>query len=613
MKAYKYLLPKALFLIALSSLFVLLSCEKESNSNLNQGQATLSVVLAGIETNSEDLALEKSSNTKTTASAPEVLEIPINKNLSAYVTLEEEKHNTNQKKLNSLNKIGASELSAITAGVQYGILVYDGDNLVPNGQRIFTAGQEASAQPFALDGGKTYTFIGYSRNSTTSIPTVSNSSKLSTAQIKDETGDLLFIKKQQTVNAGSNNLSISLKHQFTLVTTQLKVGTTFEGVIQQVQSGSFAKSRDKASLKLADGIITYSATEQTSAISFPTIAAPGVTTIQSNPNLLIAGNSNNIVTYTFPSIKVNNIIGTIPATTFNMQAGKKYNLIITLDVPCKTNSFTLTNRINGGGSVTSVDSLSKTFYSLSTKQNLVFNFTLIDNNFNIFINNKPLFEARYLITTRTRTTTRSRANTSQNWPNWTNTGNFTESSSSYTSWQAHDADFQASSNVNIRTMVFSDANYWGEGTVSAIYNIAGTETNPTVRITIQSNGSSTITGKRTTTSTTQRTINTISAPSYPNNPSNDDYLNNPIHNASPITEVITTSANQIQQTRVETYTAIRSMEFRKNSVPFLSNGTRDVIRIKQSTKHSFPKSGTSITDLSAILSPMLNVNCTTNQ
>jgi hypothetical protein len=48
--------------------------------------------------------------------------------------------------------------------------VYDGDNLIANGSKEFIAGEESNQNGFDLDGGKTYTFIGYSNNSTTSLP-----------------------------------------------------------------------------------------------------------------------------------------------------------------------------------------------------------------------------------------------------------------------------------------------------------------------------------------------------------------------------------------------------------------------------------------------------------
>ncbi|MCA5006604.1 fimbrillin family protein [Sphingobacterium bovistauri] len=556
MKTFNYFSPKTLVLIILFSNAVLSSCKKESNTELSKGPATLSVVLVGIDTDSEDLALEKSSNTKTATSAPEVLEIPINKNLSAYVTLDEEKNDISQKKHNSLNKIGASEITQITAGVQYGILVYEGDDLIPNGQRIFTAGQEATALPFTLDGGKTYTFIGYSRNSTTSIPTVSNSSKLSTAQINDETGDLLFVKKQQEVSTGNNNLSITLKHQFTRVTTQLKVGTTFEGVIQQVQSGTFAKSREKASLKLFNGMITYSATEQTSTISFPTIAAAGVTSIQSSSNLLIADDSNNVVTYTFPSIKVNDIIGTIPATSFSMQAGKKYNLIITLDVPCVLNNPTISFETKNGIPYST---------NVSSNHSIKVNFRKLDNSFNIIFGNTPLFEARYKTRSRTldrgsnrsrrgQTITRKRMQTRQgnqnsnansnSWwngsgtntsewsvykyqePTWELTTSF-NAMSGWSTWTRDDINFEnlPSDYDIIRNSKFKNStDYWGINNISQIYSLEATiQQTPILSVVIDNSGIK-LYSRKTNIDNTLYEIELINSPSIPTN--NSKYSNN---------------------------------------------------------------------------------------
>jgi hypothetical protein len=68
-----------------------------------------------------------------------------------------------------------------------------------------------------------------------------------------------------------------------------------------------------------------------------------VNSISSTPTLLIAPSSTNIVTYSFPEITVNDTTAAIPPLNFNMQAGKKYNLILTFDVPCRKNSVYLEN------------------------------------------------------------------------------------------------------------------------------------------------------------------------------------------------------------------------------------------------------------------------------
>jgi hypothetical protein len=580
---------RALFLLLLTLIF---SCQKETDKLFEKGPAKLSVQLIGIQSENEDFSANKSASAITTEMAPDVLEIPINNNLSAYVTLEEENVNKNiQTKLNPSNKYAAKEVSGVTPGVLYGILVYDGDNLVANGHKIFTAGQESlsSTSGFALDGGKTYTFIGYSRNSTT-IPTVSNPEKLSTARINDETGDLLYYRHVQTVSTGENNLRITLRHKFTLVTTEVKVGTTYSGKIQEIQTGQFAQSKDKASIKLSDSTITYSTTNKTSNITFPTIASGGVTSVKSNPNLLIAANSTNTVTYSFPSIKVNDAIGVIPATSFNLQAGKKYNLIITLDVPCSVNTMALTNRTSSDG-VTNADSLSASYNIVNGNKELTINFTLIDNNFNVFYNNKPLFEARY----QTVTITRKKLLGLINWGTWEEVAG----TATWSNWTARDADFQNTSTTNIRTVRFSDNSFWQDANIPAIYQLTGTLARPTVKITIHTNGTTTITGKKSVNSDTQIDIVPIASPTI----GTTDYPTAPVFNSS----APQTSSDLVYT--YETRTIRKAIEFRKTAVlPKNANGN-DILRIRQSTRHDNPQAGTSYTDLKATFSPSLKMKC----
>lgn len=172
MKSFNTIIfSKALNLCLVCLGLMLFSCEKETFDDTIQGPATLNVQLVGIGSETEDVASNTIASAQPAAKMPNVIEVPINPNLSAYITLEEDKEGPVKTKLNSSNKLAAKETLPITPGVKYGILVYEGDNLIPNGHKIYTAGQESSTAGFALDGGKTYTFIGYSRN-TSEIPTV---------------------------------------------------------------------------------------------------------------------------------------------------------------------------------------------------------------------------------------------------------------------------------------------------------------------------------------------------------------------------------------------------------------------------------------------------------
>ena len=511
-----YLKVKILYLLVFS-LFI--SCKKGTESDANIGPATLSVELTGIQSDRGDYPLNKIANTNTKELSPSVLEIPLNKELSAYVTLEEENNSVINTKLKPSNKLASKELSPITPGVLYGILVYDGNTLIPNGHKIFTAGQEALSTGFALDGGKTYTFIGYSRNST-SIPTVSNINTLSDARINDESGDLLYFRHIQTVSTGNNNLKVTLRHKFTSVTTEIKVGTTYAGKIQEITNGLFSNLSASASIKLSDSTITYKTpANTTSSINFTPIATGGVTSKISSRNLLIAATSNT-VTYNFPSIKVNDAIGVIPATAFNMQAGKKYNLIITLDVPCARNNSPVTFNISNGQTVN--------LNNINGNYGMTFDIDQIDDSFNINVNGVNLFEASYRQAvrsgnqTRTRTRTRTRTQSvnsiynyddvsqfpSDFWNSPNNTSWVYSDYSEYSKWSAQnfgtysttpyeaaDLAFIYNGQAAYINAKFTNQPTWGwswntTNNTDYIYNINNGDTNPTVptiRVVVSSN------------------------------------------------------------------------------------------------------------------------------
>src|SRR5690606_13108251 len=267
-------------------------------------------------------------------------------------------------------------------------------------------------------------------------------------------------------------------------------------------------------------------------------------------------------------------------------------------------SFSMSNRTSpGSGSITSADTLSIAYNRINSNAPLVINLTKIDNNFNIYYNNKPLFEARY----ETVTIRRSRRSllsliSFSGWSEWAEVANTSE----WSSFRAHDAEFSNNTATNIRTMRFSSStsNYWGNGTIPEIYQLTGTTEYPVIKVTIAANGTVSLSGKTSNTSTTQSNIVPLSGVltfgTY-------NYPNAPIYNASATT--FSTATDALYSYEFETKTIRRAMEFRMNSLPKNANN-RDVIRIRQSTQHNFPQAKRSITELDGTFSPTLKIPCT---
>lgn len=465
-------------------ILLLTSCSKtELSTDIHENQF-MNISLDKIE--SEDYngdPFDKSASTI----QPQKVEIPINNELSAYLTLEEE-NNTIKNKFKT-QKIATTTKTQINVGVKYGILVYEGDILVENGHKVFTAGLESQSDGFALYSGKNYTFIAYSINSN-ELPTVSYKEKLSTAKINSVSGDLLYYRHNQTLVRGNNNLKITLRHKFTLITTELKVGSNYKGKIQEIRDANFNNVSQNADIKLSDSTITYSSNKKYELINFENVNADGVSSITSSPNLLIANESNNTVTIAIPSIRVNGKTNSIPATTFNFQKGKKYKLTLTFNVPCNTTStygeVSVSSTVNLPNALLSTLTLSKPTTSTPAE----FNFLRVDNSLNMYVNNQPIFTRQYLMVTRKKS--------NGVWGAWTE-------SSAWTEPVAADMEGQFTDGQLVNSMQFTSSNAndkWGTNNNAEIWNIIGTDASPTIKISINSNGVVTIKGRKTATNTT---------------------------------------------------------------------------------------------------------------
>jgi hypothetical protein len=81
-----------------------------------------------------------------------------------------------------------TDRTSLGENIKYKVLVYDADgNYVT--EKLYTNGV-VDQYGIALDAGKTYSFITYSVNSTTSVPAVVDGSKLTEASLKGIDSDL---------------------------------------------------------------------------------------------------------------------------------------------------------------------------------------------------------------------------------------------------------------------------------------------------------------------------------------------------------------------------------------------------------------------------------------
>ncbi|CDN76076.1 hypothetical protein [Elizabethkingia anophelis] len=342
----------------------------------------------------------------------------------------------------ALNPMAAA--TELKSGIRYKVLVYDSNSKLVD-QKEFVYKQNET-DGFMLDGGKTYTFVAFSVNSTNSAdtPTVTNPDNLSTAMLSNISKDLMYYKIVKTVTGNTpNTLDVVLKHQFTRVTTNIDASQVEStGIITRVNSPVFSGGNASAQLQFNnDAQLSYTGSNTTS-FNFPNINQSKIT---SDPAIIIGNTPNgaslNIGNLTIDGTSKNNVL----FSNLKITPRSQYNLNLKF-TPCTKFNMNPTP-FDQDASVTS-----KYFGFNGIPDRFIVDFTYVDNSFSFLVNG-------------TRIT-------------------------------ADEIQFDGQSGtVNIQ---FPNGNKWGQsGGIPAIYNIAANSpTAPVIRVVVDRNGNTTFYGKR---------------------------------------------------------------------------------------------------------------------
>lgn len=230
----------------------------------------------------------------------------------------------------STNRAAAgTDIFTLAAGVKYAVLVYDSNGDLKSEQVYST---EDLSTEIALNAG-VYTFRAYSINET-SVPTVDQKDKLSTASLKDISADLMYFEGTLTVNAGQvNNIDVILKHQYSQIITKIKMNSKATGNITEIGSSVITPTRIDASLRFSDHVITYNNSENTAGanVLFPALGAQEREVI-SVPTLLINPTAANgkltIAKLTIAGETRENLL----IEGLNIVPGQRYTLILNYEV-----------------------------------------------------------------------------------------------------------------------------------------------------------------------------------------------------------------------------------------------------------------------------------------
>lgn len=320
-----------IFFLALS---VMISCSKNSTTSINPEENSLVNINIVLKQSSFDNAANlgskaSSASNRLIAATTQTNTIELNKDLLLIAEISPNNEDKIQSKgLIAGSKKAAVENNDVAVGIRYKIAVYDNSGKYIQ-EKNYVHGQENLTEAFQLPGGKNYTFIAYSVNSATALPSIDflsvddkNLSNSSIAVTGEQ--DLLFFRKDMAIaNNTNNNLEIILKHLFSQITTT--IDATESGYeITDINSSFTISHKPYAQLNFSDARIARTGTATGAAVAFSSM---GTMLLTSLPNMINADPSTNssftITTMTIGPLTQTNIT---PFSNLSITPGVKYQM-----------------------------------------------------------------------------------------------------------------------------------------------------------------------------------------------------------------------------------------------------------------------------------------------
>lgn len=263
--------------------------------------------------------------------------IQLTKDLVLTAELVPDTASAQDKAKTSRNGITAVETGDLAMGVIYKVVVFDANgNYVT--ERDYTRGQEDSAQALMLDGGSSYTFIVYSFNSTTTLPSITfsnpNNKTLTTSSITSPImflSDVMYFRKDMTVSGnGTNYLDVVLKHKMSQVITTIDASST--GYTVSVVNAEIGTTNTEASMQLSNGNITRGGNSGRRILTFPVLntqivkADPVILNTNAIANGIVIFSKLTMTSSQGATITQNNL----SVNNLTIVPGVKYNLNLTV-------------------------------------------------------------------------------------------------------------------------------------------------------------------------------------------------------------------------------------------------------------------------------------------
>lgn len=453
--------------------FAFQSCGNSEETLTEAGEATVKVSLVSVDANEEEILLASKDakvSSNLASAAPANLAFSNSSTIDVSLT---SNSSTSSKLLASNGKVAAAQKKPLTNGVKYNLYVYtEAGDLETS--RSYSYGNEGSASPINLDAGKTYTFVAYSINNTSTIPALTGNTKLSTAKLENISADLMYFKSKVKLNFGVNNLNVVLKHQFSEITTVMTMDPNTTGAFTTISNAFMKPTHNSATLSIADDLLVYNGVKASgAAVSFPNLGTQGLRTVTSSSTMLINPNSTS-GSLNFGTITIDGETKTnVNVANLKVKPGYKYNLNLnfktcTQDVsgaddlnwryPESKNFWGQVGIYIGSTFYKNGSTISKTINAPGADYGFLFDITELDNAFNMEVNGVKL---------ATKEIQFQRVN--------------------------------GSSSQNIRFKdgsIYEGANSQGGADIAAVYTMKGTETKPLVKIVISRFGEVTMFGSK---------------------------------------------------------------------------------------------------------------------
>lgn len=319
-------------LMAIVYILLLSSCQKDSG--VDTGVAALNVALEAIDTDVVS-TLKLSSDSAQSASSSKTIQqttVALGNEVTMVATLTpvDVSASIKGRLTASAGKTmatgGTTPVSgALEAGVYYRLVVYDGDNNYVTDKVYIKGGDNNDV--FYLEVGKTYTFVSFSINSKTTVPSVDTSKKLTAATVGnlDGNGALMYFMKKITLVKGENYLGIKLKHVFSEITTTVDASALSGNIISC--SAQVSPHHEKIAVQLANGTLLATGNAGSKSMSFPTLNAKTVTSTATK----IALPATTTGAITLSSIQVGTITrSNLALKDLSIQPGVRYTLTLKL-------------------------------------------------------------------------------------------------------------------------------------------------------------------------------------------------------------------------------------------------------------------------------------------